>query len=292
MQLVSKRVGETSFSHVQRVRSELEAVPGKRHAVCHAGALDPFASGLLPVLIGSATKLFDHVHTLPKTYEASVAWGLETETGDAGGAAVATGNVSTLSAARIEAALTEQLGWQAQVPPATSNKRVDGERAWKRAHRGEDVQLPPSRVFLFSARVDKHQAERTELTLTCGGGFYVRSLARDLGRALGARAHLVELRRVAIGPWVVSAAPAELLGLEGFGWFPRVTLADDEWGRLQSARTTSIAAQVTPAPWSFPAGFPQPARQLVLATHQARVVALVERSGGDFTLVTSLLPPI
>src|SRR4029077_12213796 len=112
------------------------------------------------------------------------------------------------------------LGWQEQVPPATSNKRVDGERAYQKAHRGEEVVLPPSRVYLHSARWLSHDLPRSStLELVSGGGDYVRAPARDLGRATGAFGHLTKLRRAAIGPWRDPEQGRVLLrGAELFPW--------------------------------------------------------------------------
>jgi tRNA pseudouridine55 synthase len=290
--LHSKPVGATSFSVVQGVQAALEATPGKAWKVCHAGALDPFASGLLPVLVGSATKLFEWVHELPKTYEATVAWGAETDTADAGGVTVSSGAVGH-DAEAAAAALASFVGWREQVPPATSNKRVDGERAWKRAHRGEAVELPPSTVYLHAAEWVSHELPRASvLRITCRGGYYVRALARDLGRALGCGAHLVALRRTEIGPWKEPDAPTQLAGLDAFPWLARLELHDDEWGQLKrAAGEVSVRGRPKPAKWRVPAGFPAPT-PLIAAVHQGRVVALVEQGAGGVRVKTLLLPPL
>ena len=101
--------------------------------VSHGGVLDPFAEGLVLLLVGAANRLFEALHEVPKTYVAQVRWGLETDTGDAGGREVRKGDASKLSADRLDAALVPFRGWTAQVPPATSNKRVGGERAYEKA---------------------------------------------------------------------------------------------------------------------------------------------------------------
>jgi len=117
--LVHKRPGETSFSLVRA----FTASTGLR--ACHGGALDPFAEGLLLVLAGPATRLFELLHPIPKTYQAEIAWGVETDNGDPLGAPVARGDASSLDPARLDSALIGHLGWREQVPPATSNKRID-----------------------------------------------------------------------------------------------------------------------------------------------------------------------
>src|SRR3990167_4447319 len=124
--------------------------------VSHGGVLDPFAEGLVLLLVGAANRLFEALHEAPKTYVAQVSWGLETDTGDAGGREVRRGEAGALSAEQLEAALIPFQGWTAQVPPATSNKRIGGERAYEKAHRGEEVVLPAQQVYLHSARWRSH----------------------------------------------------------------------------------------------------------------------------------------
>ena len=139
--LLHKPAGPTSFSLVRPFLGEARG-EGRRLAVCHGGALDPFAEGLLPVLVGRVTRIFELLHPIPKEDEAEVAWGAETDTGDPLGTVVARGDATRLDARQLDEALEPFLGWHDQVPPATSNKRVGGERAYARAHRGEHVELP------------------------------------------------------------------------------------------------------------------------------------------------------
>lgn len=293
--LLHKPVGATSFSLVQALQRQLDASPGKAWKLCHAGALDPFASGLLPVLVGSATRLFERVHELPKTYRATVRWGVETDSGDLHGREVRRAEASALTPERLAEALAPFLGWTEQVPPPTSNKRVDGERAWRKAQRGEAVELPPSRVFLGSARWLSHALpDASELELTCRGGFFVRSLARDLGRALGCGAHLGALVRTRIGPWAlpVEGERLDLSGVAAWPWWPTLTLDDATWGLLRGGRTPLVVhANRRPPAWPWPEGFPPPA-PCVLALHQGRLVALLEPVPGGFGVATLLLPPL
>ncbi|MCA2979557.1 MAG: tRNA pseudouridine(55) synthase TruB [Myxococcaceae bacterium] len=293
--LVHKPVGVTSASLVEALRGELAATPGKLHKVCHGGALDPFAEGLLLLLLGPATKLFERLHEVPKAYEATVRWGVETDTVDLNGRPTAEGDARALTPALLEAALEGFRGWQAQVPPATSNKRVGGERAYVKAHRGEAFELPPSNVYLHEARWLAHELPtRSRLEVVVRGGFYVRSLARDLGRAVGARAHLEALRRVRIGPWP-APAPGQRVHIEGAGvvpWLERVELSDDEWGRVKAgAASVDVRARPRRADWALPAGFPAPAPWLV-GLHQRRVVALFERASEGLAPVQVLWPPL
>jgi tRNA pseudouridine55 synthase len=182
-----------------------------------------------------------------------------------------------ISEATLEAALAPFLGWTEQVPPATSAKKIDGEAAYKKAHRGEDVLMKPCRVFLLSARWLAHDLpRRSTLQLTCRGGYYVRSLARDLGRALGCGAHLSALRRTAIGPWDDPGEGQErlLTGAELLPWCPSRLLTDEEAEHLSHGRVIPVGDSV-PATWAMPEGFPDPGAPL-RALHGDRLVALLK----------------
>lgn len=270
--LVRKPPGVTSASLVDDFR--------RAHAgnftlkVSHGGVLDPFAEGLVVLLVGAANRLFERLHEVPKRYVARVALGRETATGDAAGATVREGDAAGLTPARLDAALAPFVGWTAQVPPATSNKRVGGERAYARAHRGEVVALPPQQVYCHQARWLAHALPReSTLELTVRGGFYVRSLAVDLGRALDVGAHLATLERTAIGPWTTPGAPRCLTGREVLPWLPSLELSDAEWGALRGQGRVPARAPA-PAEWALPPGFPAPA-PWGRAFHQGRLVALV-----------------
>jgi tRNA pseudouridine55 synthase len=261
--LAHKPRGGTSSSLVQALRERAVAEGDGPLALCHGGALDPFAEGLLLLLAGPVTRLMEDLHPIPKQYEAEVVWGAETDTCDLHGKVVAEGPAPAPgpeSEARLAAALGAFRGWHLQVPPATSNKRVDGERAWQRAHRGEEVVLQPVPVFLHEAQWLSHDLPRaSRLSLTVRGGFYVRSLARDLGRALGARAHLGALTRTAIGPWR-DPGPGREEWVRGEGllpWLPNRLLTEEEAQRVELKRP--IPRSVLGAPsWPLPEGFAGP----------------------------------
>jgi tRNA pseudouridine55 synthase len=277
--LLHKPVGPTSFSMVQALRQERRG-PASRLPVCHAGTLDPFAEGLLVVLAGAATKLMDALHALPKVYEAEVVWGVETDTGDAGGKVVSRANAEGLTADALDQALHAFVGWTLQVPPATSAKKVGGEPAYKKAHRGEPVTLPASRVYLHQARWLSHQLPQgSRLSLCCRGGYYVRALARDLGRQLGVPAHLSGLTRVRIGPWEdPPPGPAQWFhGPGAFPWWPTRVVSPDEAYALKEGRTIP-GGQVAPAPWCVPDGFPT-LDERVLAVKDGRAIALLAAQG-------------
>ncbi|XXF80410.1 tRNA pseudouridine(55) synthase [Myxococcaceae bacterium GXIMD 01537] len=280
--LVHKPVGETSFTHVRAFMEEHQAAgPGKKLPVCHGGTLDPFAHGLLLLLAGQATRLFELLHAVPKRYVADVRWGEETDNGDLLGRVQFQGDASGLTPETLDAALGAFLGWREQVPPATSAKKVGGEPAYRKAHRGEVVELPPSRVYLHSARWLSHELPRqSRLELVCRGGYYVRALARDLGRALGCGAHLTGLHRTAIGPWEDPGPGPRVWrhGRELLPWCSLRTLSDFELGELRQGRPIPRGA-LEPPDWRVPAGFPDPEGP-VRAMHQGRLAGLLREEGG------------
>ena len=291
--LVHKAVGETSFSRVRGFMAEVEAagLTRKQLPVCHGGTLDPFAEGLLLLLAGPATHLPEVLHAAPKTYEADVVWGAETDTGDGLGRVTHTGDASALTPEALEAALGPFLGWREQVPPPTSAKKLDGEPAYKKAHRGETVVLPPSRVYLHEARWLAHTLpHHSRLRLTCRGGYYVRALARDLGRALGCGAHLARLHRTGQGPWS-DPGPGGRVALHGaqvLPWCRSRPIAGDEVNDVKHGRTLP-PGDVRPAAWPLPPGFPDPLAP-VLALQKGRLVALLREEGGRLVTLTPLWP--
>ena len=287
--LVHKPVGSTSFQVVRSFMTALRDEGRGKVPVGHGGTLDPFAEGLLLILVGQATRLMELMHPLPKTYLAEVAWGLETDTCDSQGLPVSDPTGVDLTAEALDSALEPFLGWSEQVPPATSAKKIGGEAAYRKAHRGEEVILPPSRVYLHSAAwVRHHLPERSWLELTCRGGFYVRSLARDLGRVLGCGAHLARLHRTAIGPWE-DPGPGLREHLGGSAlvpWCQTRHLSEAESVRLSHGRAIDIGLLEAPL-WQLPEGFPDPAAP-IRAIHEHRLVALLKERDGELCTFANL----
>jgi tRNA pseudouridine55 synthase len=284
--LVHKPVGPSSFAVLREFLGAAPPSPAPPKA-CHGGALDPFSSGLLLVLIDPATKLFDYLHDAPKTYEATLRWGVETDNDDPTGKVIATGDASNLDAVRLEAALGRFVGWHDQVPPATSNKRIGGERAYLKAHRGEAVELPPSRVYLHEARWLSHDLPReSRLRVVVRGGYYVRALARDLGRLAGCGAHLSALHRSSIGPWH-DPGPGEHGEIHGRGivpWMKTRVLTDQEVGELRAGRDIAIDPLEPPA-WPLPPGFT--ATDLpIRGFHLGRFAFLLREADGRLASIT------
>ncbi|GMR12387.1 MAG: tRNA pseudouridine(55) synthase TruB [Gemmatimonadota bacterium] len=192
---VDKPVGPTSHDVVAWCRRALST-----RKIGHTGTLDPFASGLLLLCIGRATRLAEYITALDKTYEAIVHLGVSTDTHDRQGAVVAESDLwRSVTEAQVEAALSDLRGPIAQIPPQFSAKKVDGESMHRRARRGEYVDLPPVNVTVHELTLASFDPPELGLTVTCSSGTYVRALARDLGEALGAGAHLTELRRTCVG---------------------------------------------------------------------------------------------
>ena len=197
--LVDKPAGVTSHDVVQLVRRAY----GER-SIGHLGTLDPFATGLLVLLIGHATRLATFIDTEPKIYRATIRFGSETDTDDCTGTAIREAAAPTSDA--IRAAIPALTGKIKQVPPAFSAKSVDGVRAYDAARRGEALDLQAADVEVTSWQIDAERDSEIDVTITCGTGTYIRALARDLGRSTGSAAHLTALRRIRSGPFDVADA--------------------------------------------------------------------------------------
>jgi len=173
------------------------------------GTLDPFASGLLVIMVGRATRLAPFAAGWPKAYDGVIRLGATTDTDDPTGATVATSQAwQGLDRARVEQALDAFRGTYDQRPPAYSAVKVAGERAYRRARRGEGVELRPRRVAVTELEIERFGPPDVGFRATVSGGTYLRSLARDVGAALGCGAHLATLRRTRVGPFQLEDAVA------------------------------------------------------------------------------------
>src|SRR5512135_2156722 len=195
--LLDKPQGLSSNQALQKVRRLFNA-----RKAGHTGSLDPMATGLLPICFGEATKIAGYLLGSRKAYEAEVRLGATTTTDDAEGEVVSARPVPPLTEASIEAALCTLRGRITQTPPAYSAIKQGGVALYKRARRGEDVQVPEREVEVYRLDLLGHEHDRVRLHVECGSGTYVRSLARDLGERLGCGAHLVALRRTWVDPFV------------------------------------------------------------------------------------------
>jgi tRNA pseudouridine55 synthase len=272
---VDKPEGPTSHDVVAAVRRALD-----RPRVGHTGTLDPFASGLLLVCVGRATRLAEYLTALDKSYDAVARLGETTDTYDREGEVLQRRDGwADLDRTRIEAALAGLRGDLAQIPPAYSAKKVRGEAAHRRARRGESVELAPAAVTVHALELAALDLPLLGLGVTCSSGTYVRALARDIGEALDVGAHLVGLRRPALGGFGVDSAialdrlddwaavQASLIEpLEALAHLPRYA-ADDA--------AAALLAHGRPVP-----GVDPDLRGLVAVSHEGALLAVGESNGG------------
>ncbi|HSF92159.1 MAG TPA: tRNA pseudouridine(55) synthase TruB, partial [Paracoccaceae bacterium] len=189
--VVDKPLGLTSSAVVNKVKWAFDAQKGG-----HAGTLDPDATGVLAIALGEATKTVPYITDAEKAYRFTIRLGQATNTDDADGEVIANSDMRP-SDADILAALPKFTGQIMQVPPQFSAVKVDGERAYKRARDGEEMDLAARPLFVESLElVERPDANHAVLEMVCGKGGYVRSIARDLGAELGCYAHVTQLRRV------------------------------------------------------------------------------------------------
>jgi tRNA pseudouridine55 synthase len=239
--LVDKPAGKTSHDIVQHVRRALRI-----RAAGHTGTLDPFATGLLVVLVGRATRLARFVEAQPKTYLATGRLGIRTTTDDLTGEVIGPESAGLLPETLVRDTLAGFLGAQPQRPPQFSAKRVGGERSYRKARRGEVVELADVDITVHAIDLVAWRPPEFDFRVTVSPGTYVRAIARDLGDQLGVGSHLTRLRREAIGSLRVENAvslerlsPAALIP-------PRQVLPDlpavelDEAGRNDVAHGRAV----------------------------------------------------
>jgi tRNA pseudouridine55 synthase len=244
--LVDKPAGITSHDVVDHARRAL-----RTRRIGHAGTLDPFATGLLVLLLGHATRLLAYLNGEPKVYEATIAFGSETDTDDVTG--IVTRSADPPEASRVLGAIPSLTGTLRQTPPAYSAKQVAGRRAYQAARRGEAPVLAPVTVAVHRWDVQSMNDSRLDAVITCGGGTYIRALARDLGRLSGSAAHLVALRRTRSGGFDVREAVSmdQLSGrsvavqppLAAVAHLPAVRLADEDVRYVRQGRSVVAAAE-------------------------------------------------
>jgi tRNA pseudouridine55 synthase len=244
--LVDKPSGMTSHDVVAVARRAL----GERR-IGHGGTLDPFATGLLVLLSGHATRLMRYLDAEPKEYEATVRLGSATDTDDLTGTVVRTAPVPSRS--EVNHAIERLTGKIQQLPPSYSAKQVAGVRAHAAARRGAPIELAPVAVTVHSWETLEMRSDEIDVRISCSGGTYIRALARDLGEIAGSAAHLVALRRTRSGAFAVGdAAPFESLAsgearlvpmLRAVGHLPRVDLQPAD--ALRVAHGNDIPAEIT-----------------------------------------------
>lgn len=249
---IDKPQGLTSHDVVNRVRRLL----GIRR-VGHAGSLDPLATGVLLVCVGQATRIAEYLQSGVKLYAVTVRLGEETDTYDAEGQLTARHPVPPLSQDELAAAVSAFCGSLMQRPPIFSALKRDGRPLYQLARAGVEVETEPRPVTLFAAELISWQLPELTLHLSTSPGFYVRSLAHDLGQALGCGGHVSALRRLASGSWLV----ADAIGLD------ELAAAGERWTSFLHglpAALSMLAAVVLPLPLAqrFALGQPVPIGEL------------------------------
>lgn len=210
--LIDKPAGMSSFGVVARIRRVLAERAGKKVKVGHTGTLDPFATGLMILVVGKECKNAGTYTKLDKVYEATFRIGQTSSTGDPEGELT---DVSTANPSReeIERVISQFTGDLLQRPPIFSALKINGQRAYKLARKGEEVEIPERKVTIHSLEVVDYTYPELKIRTHVSSGTYIRSLASDIGEALGAGAYCSQLRRTAINKWNI----AESQTLEDFG---------------------------------------------------------------------------
>ena len=213
--LVDKPEGMSSAGAIRALKSRLDGAK-----VGHLGTLDPFASGLLPLCVGEATKIARYLLLEEKAYEGRIRLGRETDTLDCTGETVATANVPAVDSRELDRVRAAFVGAQRQTPPMYSALKRDGVPLYRLARRGVEVEREPRDITIHALDLSLVEPTAIDFAVRCSKGTYVRVLAADLGRALGTVAHLERLRRTAVGPFRVEDArtPDALKASDGAEW--------------------------------------------------------------------------
>ncbi|MGB0551637.1 MAG: tRNA pseudouridine(55) synthase TruB [Alphaproteobacteria bacterium] len=285
--ILDKAFGMTSTAAVGAVRRIFDA-----NKAGHAGTLDPLASGVLPIALGEATKTLPYVVDTEKSYQFTLKWGEATTTDDCEGE-ITDRSDARPSEAEITAGLIEFIGEIEQVPPAFSAIKVNGERAYDMARRGDTVKLEARRIWIKRFElVEMRDTDQAFFNVISGKGAYMRSLARDLALRLGTVGHIAELRRTAVGRFAEEdaisldeleaighslAASGALLPIETpLDDIPALALTEQEAARLRNGQAVSLLRKLDLERISaFDGG------ETVLATTSGKPVALTKYSAGE-----------
>jgi tRNA pseudouridine55 synthase len=203
--LVDKPAGWTSFDVVAKVRGQLKKETGQKFKVGHTGTLDPFATGLLIIVIGKYTKRAEEFSKLDKTYEAELILGSASSTGDTEGE-ITKKYDHVPNTEEINEAIKEFIGEIEQVPHKFSAMKINGQRAYKLAREGKEVKLESRKVTIYSIKDVEYNYPRLKFTTEVSSGTYIRSLAEDIGEQLGVGAYLSQLRRTKVDKYRVEEA--------------------------------------------------------------------------------------
>ena len=287
--IVDKPAGPTSFEIVDRVRRW-----SGYQKVGHAGTLDPFASGVLVLGLGAATRLLRYLSEGDKCYRLSIEFGRGTDSDDATGSTTAVGEAA-FGRAAFELALGGFVGTIEQCPPTLSAIKIEGRRAYELHRRGEQPEQMPSRaVRIHSIELLDLQLPRAELRVHCGGGVYMRSLARDLGQRLGCPAHAAALVRESVGPFRLEAAHGrdglkEYCAEDEIGLDPAQLVREWSSIRLDAAELGAVRHGIQPPlSWKERIREGEPGRPLAILDPNGALAAVAEASGAGYRLTLVL----
>lgn len=282
---IDKPAGVSSRHVVSQIERALEPL-----SVGHAGTLDPLATGVLVLGVGRATKLIDHLHRFSKTYVGTFLLGRSSDTEDITGIVTEFENSLQPTREQLNQVLPRFLGEIQQQPPAFSALKVAGQRAYKLARGGREVVLQPRPIVVQRFEILRYKYPELQVEIECGTGTYVRSLGRDLARAVGTEAVMSALQRTRIGPFAISSAiapdqvrgdnVAELLqpSVLAIGDVPRVTLRADQAAELQRS---GVLFDLEPPI--------HPGQELAALAPDGRLFAILIPSKGDRWKVKILL---
>ncbi len=204
--LIDKPAGISSFGVVAKVRGKLKAESGRKIKVGHTGTLDPFATGLLILLSGKMTKKSNEFLKLDKVYDATLRLGYTSTTGDPEGEIVEKDVFLTPKDNDIKSALSKFTGEIEQTPPKFSAIKINGQRAYKLARQNKDFEIPSRLITIYGIEILNYAYPELKIRVHCSSGTYIRTLAEDIGKALGTGAYLTALRRLKIGNYDITNA--------------------------------------------------------------------------------------
>ena len=204
--LIDKPVGMTSFGVVARVRRVLSQQQAKKVKVGHTGTLDPFATGLLILVIGKECKNAGNYSKLDKVYEATIRLGKNSTTGDPEGEIIDISDIIIPTQEEIELILSNFRGEIIQQPPIYSAIKIGGQRAYKLAREGKTIEMPERQVTIHNLEIIDYKYPELKVKAHVSSGTYIRTLAEDIGRTLKTGAYCIQLRRISIAKWGVEQA--------------------------------------------------------------------------------------
>lgn len=204
--LIDKPAGLSSFGVVARVRRRLSMEVGKKVKVGHTGTLDPFATGLLILLANKATKLSNQFLKLDKWYEAAICLGKTSTTGDPEGEIIEQNTEKVPTLEEVKAVVNQFVGQITQTVPAFSAVKINGQRAYQLARRGEAVSMPTRQIEIYVIEILSYNYPELIIRTHVSSGTYIRTLGEDIGKALGVGAYLTALRRTQVGEYQIKNA--------------------------------------------------------------------------------------